>query len=51
MKVFVVCIIAFLVIVNIDIIGFVVLVVILLYIVVLGPRNLNLDFGTKSGQL
>ena len=47
MKVLVVCIINFLVVVNIDIIGLVVLV---LYIVVLGPRNLTLGFGIKSGQ-
>ena len=51
MKVLVVCIINFLVVVNIDIIGLVVLVVLVLYIVVLGPRNLTLEFGTKSGQL
>ena len=38
----------FFVVVNIDIIGLVVLV---LYIVVLGPGNLTLEFGTKSGQL
>ena len=48
MKVLVVCIINFLLVVNIDIIGLVVLV---LYIVVLGPRNLTLEFRTKSGQL
>ena len=42
MKVLVVCIINFLVVVNIDIIGLVVLVVLVLYIVVL---------GTKSSQL
>ena len=48
MKFVVVCIIVFLVVVDIDIIGLVVLV---LYIVVLGPRNLTLEFRTKSGQL
>ena len=48
MRVVVVCIIAFFVVVDIDIIDLVVLV---LYIVVLGPRNLTLEFGTKSGQL
>ena len=51
MKVLVVCIINLLLVVNIDIIGLVVLVVLVLYIVVLGPRNLTLEFGTKSGQL
>ena len=51
MKVLVDCIINFLLVVNIDIIGLVVLVVLVLYIVVLGPRNLTLEFRTKSGQL
>ena len=44
----------FFVVVNIDIIDLVVrvvLVVLVLYIVVLGPRNLTLEFGTKSCQL
>ena len=44
------CIIVFLVVVLIDIFGLVALVALVLDIVVLGPRNITLEFSTKTGQ-